>query len=95
MASALKNPQSKLAAVNEQREKTYLLAVILFRIRLRLRSGEPTHDRLRTALAKFGEGRAEQNDIVRLRNEALAAAEAIIQEIWRQVQGGRVKGKGG
>jgi hypothetical protein len=87
MAASLKNADARLAAINAQREKMYLLAVVIYRIRLRLRPGDPMHDRLKVAIKALGEGRAEKDKIVHLREEVLSAAEAIIQQVWQRIQG--------
>lgn len=72
------------------RELPLKIQNLRFRIHLRLRTGNPLHDDLRSAILKFlraGNEDSEERNV--LREEICCLSEAIVQRVWMEIQTGR------
>lgn len=72
------------------REKMEKGQVVRFRIRLRLRTGNPKHDRLNEAVALFIQSHRQPTEERNpLRENLVAAAEDVIQHVWGRIEKGQ------
>lgn len=81
--------QSKLELDHLLREKGTELQSARYRIRLRLRAGNPSHSALIEAIDRFGGARKLPPDERHpLRDKVVEQAEEIIQQVWLRIERG-------
>jgi ABC-type molybdate transport system ATPase subunit len=89
MVSAREPAADRQSALNIYREQIVRLQTARYRIRLRLRAGNPLHDALIQATDNLIAAPNDEPDQKARRRDVVAAAEAVIQRVWKQIEKGR------
>ena len=85
----LEEVKAKQEAEHLLREKAAELQVLRFRIRLRLRTGNPNHELLISALEDLiGSPRESDQNRTALRLALVERAETVIQQVWKRIEKG-------